>query len=394
MMRSRNIPGVLSALSHSQSSAHKTKVAVAAATLAATLGGVLSAPAAFTCPSSRRRATAAGSLAMSSRASDNGGVYGRLISVADAVSLQSGSGGPPVAFVDASWHLGASDPDADRKSFEERGPRISGSVFFDINDVADKEGKNGNLPHMMPPPGMFSAAMDAYGITNSHRVILYGNDHSALSVPRAAVTFLSMGHGPALVHAMQGSVDDWIAAGGAVEEGPLPENLEKKRTLRVAEDLAGWNGAAATYCASRPKNVLSKAELLSVVEKVASGEDTSTYILDARSAGRFAGTAPEPRAGLRGGHMPGATSMPYVGLMADGSNVAFEAGAELSATFAGAGVDVAAAGKKFVVTCGSGVTACHLATGLAECGVAAEDIYLYDGAWCEWGGDPDVPIVT
>lgn len=271
-------------------------------------------------------------------------------------------------FVDGSWHLSERDG---RKDYE-TGPRIENALFFDIDDVATK----GHItPHMMPPKDLFARVMDKFGITPESDVILYGTE-GCFSLARTFYTFRAMGH--KRVQIMQGSLKDWIDAGGPIETGAK----ESLKVDALSDSVAPKYGAAVDA-----QNVVGIDKILEVVE---SGETSETLIVDARSAQRFIGKAPEPRAGLRGGHMPNAKNVPFNTLIEDVNK--FRNKEDLIQIFNDAGVDVETE-KDIICTCGSGVTACWLALALEACGRDASKTFIYDGSWIEWASNEDNPVV-
>lgn len=259
-----------------------------------------------------------------------------------------------VRVVDASWYM----PDEKRNPAAEfEAGHIPGAVFFDIDGIADHAT---DLPHMLPKPGEFSAAVGGLGIGDGEAVVVY--DGSGLfSAPRVWWTLKAMGHRH--VKVLDGGFPKWKRESRAVETGPT-------------------NPTAKFFTAIlRPEIVRDFQAVMGIVK------DKSAGIVDARSPGRFTGAEAEPRAGVRGGHMPGAANVHFRTLIAaDGT---LKPNDQLRAAFHQAGVDLQG---PIVTTCGSGLTAAILALALDEIG--APDVALYDGSWTEWGGRPEAPVET
>jgi thiosulfate/3-mercaptopyruvate sulfurtransferase len=261
---------------------------------------------------------------------------------------------PDIAILDGSWHLPAAGRDA-RAEFLEA--RIPGAQFFDIDDIADTDS---SLPHMLPSPEKFASRMRKMGIGDGKRVVVY--DTAGLySAPRVWWTFRVFGHDDVAV--LDGGFPKWRAEGRPVEDGPPLKPQERHFTARYQAML-----------------VRDRTE---VAAALANGR---MQLADARSPGRFRGDEPEPRPGVRGGHMPGARNVHYPTLLRpDGTLKSKE---ELAAVFAAAGVDVT---RPVITCCGSGITAALLNFGLEILG--ARDHALYDGSWVDWGAAADTPVV-
>jgi thiosulfate/3-mercaptopyruvate sulfurtransferase len=259
-----------------------------------------------------------------------------------------------VRVVDGTWHMLQLQRDP-RAEFAQA--HIPGAVFFDIDAVADHSTP---LPHMLPRAEDFARAVGALGIGDGDRVIVY-DVRGVVSAARVWWTFRAFGHDDVAV--LDGGLRKWRAEGRPVESGtpsPAPRRFTPRPRPELVRDLAQ---VRANLAAPREQ------------------------VLDARSAGRFAGTEAEPRAGLRGGHIPGSRSLPYDRLYRpDGTLLPPEG---LKAAFDTAGVDF---GRPVTTTCGSGVTASVLALALHLLGHRA--VAVYDGSWTEWGGRDDTPIAT
>lgn len=263
---------------------------------------------------------------------------------------------PTVRVVDASWHM----PDAKRDPAAEfEAVHIPGAVFFDIDRIADQAT---SLPHMLPSPRDFEEIVGALGIGSADTVVVY-DALGLFTAPRAWWMFRAFGHRDVFV--LDGGLPRWQAEGRPTVSGPA--ETPEPRPFRASFD---------------PDLVRSLSDVRTLLETRAE------QLVDARPAGRFEGTAPEPRAGLRGGHIPGARSIPFAGLV-DPATKTLHPADELRERFAAAGVDL---DRPITVSCGSGVTACVLALALDRLG--RSDIPVYDGSWTEWGGRDDTPVET
>jgi thiosulfate/3-mercaptopyruvate sulfurtransferase len=266
--------------------------------------------------------------------------------------LQSRLGSPGISIVDASWYLPAQNRDA-QKEYE--AGHIPGAIFFDQDAVVDSEAA---LPHTLPNPATFARHAGSMGISADDTIVVYDGP-GMFSAPRVWWMFRVMG--VFQVYVLDGGFDRWKADG-------RPVTTEK---TRVAP-----NFFHVDFDASR---VASLDEMKRLVE---AGE---SQIADARPAGRFTGDDPEPRAGVRGGHMPGAKSLPASSLTRDGKLLP---PVELKKRFDEAGIDLS---KPVVTSCGSGITAAVVTLALETLGHSANR--LYDGSWTEWGSRPDTPVV-
>jgi thiosulfate/3-mercaptopyruvate sulfurtransferase len=230
---------------------------------------------------------------------------------------------------------------------------IPGAIFFDIEELSDH---SNSLPHMLPPPEVFSRSLSALGIGDGMDIIIYEQE-GVYSAPRA--WWMLKSSGSQQVYLLDGGLRAWIEAGLPTDSGAVDR-------------------APASFHATLDQDAVKD---FSQVQQMIAAHG---QILDARSGGRFTGVLPEPRAGIRSGHMPGATSVPFTELVEEGRLKSAE---ELRQIFAAKGVDMK---QPITTTCGSGVTAAVIALGLEVAG--ARQVSLYDGSWAEYGAHPEAVI--
>ena len=261
---------------------------------------------------------------------------------------------PDLRVLDASWYL----PGSERDPFAEyQRAHIPGARFFDLDDVSDHRS---DLPHMVPPVEKFMSRMRAIGVGDGHQIVVY--DGSGLfSAPRVWWLFKLMGQMDIAV--LDGGFPKWQAEGHPVED--LPPILRDRHMM-----------------VRRQNHMVKDVTQVSAASKLGESE-----IVDARSPGRFYGIDPEPRPGLRAGHIPGSKNVFYKDLLK--ADDTMKSPDEMRQVFVEAGVDL---DKPVITSCGSGVTAAILSLGLTRMGKT--DHSLYDGSWTEWGMFPTLPIAT
>lgn len=261
---------------------------------------------------------------------------------------------PDLRILDGSWYL--PQLNRDPKAEYAQG-HIPGARFFDIDEISD--GRS-DLPHMAPPVEKFMSRMRAMGVGDGHQVVVY--DGSGLS-SAARVWWLFKLMGQENIAVLDGGLPKWQAEGRPLEDMP-PVPRDRHMTVRLQNQLV------------RDVTQVAHASKL-----------RDPQIVDARSAGRFRGDEPEPREGLRQGHIPGSRNLPFGEVLnTDGTMKSAEG---LRKVFEAAGIDLS---KPVITTCGSGVTAAVLALALERLG--HRDWSLYDGSWAEWGAFPTVSVAT
>lgn len=282
------------------------------------------------------------------------GSGGPLVSV-DWLAAALAAGTPALVLLDASWHLPTASRDGEAEWVRER---IGNAGFFDFDKrLCDRDSP---LPHMMPDAELFTTEMRRLGVCQDSLVVVY-DSVGIFSSPRAWWMLQAMGHTQCAV--LDGGLPAWKQAGHAL-------NTDSPTLPAQAGDFV------ARY---RPSLISDWREVLLATSAA------DACILDARSADRFHGRAPEPRPGLRGGHMPGAHSLPFDHLIRDGH---MKPMAELESLLA----HHAAPQTRLIASCGSGVTSCVIAFAAHLTG--RRNVSVYDGSWAEWGEGDSLPVVT
>jgi thiosulfate/3-mercaptopyruvate sulfurtransferase len=269
--------------------------------------------------------------------------------------LAKNLGTPGIVVLDGSWHLPTANRDA---RAEYNAEHIPGALFFDIDELSNDASA---LSHMLPSSVKFASRMKKMGVGDGMKIVIY-DSQGMFSAPRVWWTFKAMGHKDVVI--LNGGLKKWKAEGRPLEDMPPTARSARHYTPTLNNEL-----------------VRDLPEMKSIVA------EKSVQIADARPAGRFEGRDPEPRPGLRLGHMPGARNIPQGSLVND--NGTLKSIAELRTIFKAAGIDP---GKPVVTTCGSGVTAATLVLALNLLGQS--NVSLYDGAWSEWGQDNGLPVAT
>jgi thiosulfate/3-mercaptopyruvate sulfurtransferase len=267
--------------------------------------------------------------------------------------LQDHLSSPDIIILDGSWHLPTEHRDARKEFMDEH---IPGAMFFDIDDLSDESSP---LPHMLPSTVKFASRMKKMGIGDGAHIVVYDTT-GIFSAARVWWTFRAMGHRD--VSVLNGGLKKWKAEGRPIEDGQPLKRSERHYTPRQNTEI-----------------IRDLDEMRSLLK------NAGVQIVDARPAGRFEGKDPEPRPGLRGGHIPGSKNIPSQQLLnGDGT---YKSPGEIETLFRNAGIDVS---RPVVTTCGSGVTASMLALALAV--VGQTNAAVYDGSWAEWGQENGLPV--
>ena len=259
---------------------------------------------------------------------------------------------PDLRVIDGSWHL----PDSGRNPRAEYdSEHIPGARFFDLDEISDSESP---YPHMVPQPEKFVSRMQEMGIGDGHQIVVY-DTAGIFSAARVRWLFRHMGHADVAI--LDGGLPKWKAEGREIDD-MLPTTARRHKTARRQSQMV---------CA--------------IDEVVRAVEEGGVQVVDARPAARFRGEAPEPRPGLRKGHIPGSINIPFDSFT--GSDGTLLDPSELAVLLEGAGVDMS---KPVITSCGSGVTASIVSLALEILG--HRNHVLYDGSWAEWGSRNDLPL--
>ena len=282
----------------------------------------------------------------------NSSPTGALIST-DALAARLAD--PDIVILDGTYHLATANRDADAEFAR---AHLPGAVRFDIDDICDPESP---LPHMLPSPRLFAGKVSALGIGNGHHVVVY-DVYGMQSAARVWWMFRVFGHDR--VSVLDGGLPKWRAEERAITQANTAREPARFTAAFVPALVRGIDDVRATL------------------------ETGTEQVVDARSAGRFTAEEPEPRPGMRSGHMPGAFSLPFTDLL-EPPHRTYRSTEQIRARIADAGIDPA---RPVVTSCGSGVTACAVALGFFLAGKS--DVAVYDGSFSEWGGREDTPVVT